>query len=282
MLLDKNFKKIKVEASPAVIDDTLPGGPRWMHNLGDRPVWVTTKSDLTRELEARGLVLDVRDSHAKVDKSPWATERRLRPGQRDPFLHGASNEPPSSDRDINMPSSTNTPDRTTATLGENEIGVEAIQMSLDQLRMLREYGRFITDANLESWLYCKHCVDPDDLEGSRCQVEIRHDTIFIACSCCLRFGNGATATSPRIDVPQPPSFMEFAIDIPEIQYTDSIVSLFRRHRKQFLDPLSLLEVMRCVVCYDAGRMDGMKVEVLDSTFLAECRCQKRVHRGISV
>ena len=70
-----------------LIDDTLPGGARWMHNLGDAPIWVETKSTLREIMQARGLVPAPRSSYCKDDRSPWATATRLRPGQRDPFLH---------------------------------------------------------------------------------------------------------------------------------------------------------------------------------------------------
>ena len=72
-----------------VIDDTLPGGARWMHNLGDTPVWIETKSEYNRELSARGLVQAERNTYNKNDKSPWATRSTLRAGQRDPFIHKA-------------------------------------------------------------------------------------------------------------------------------------------------------------------------------------------------
>lgn len=71
-----------------VIDDTLPGGARWMHNLGDKPVWVETKTQLNSELSARGLVQAERNSYNRSDKSPYATKTRLRAGQIDPFVSG--------------------------------------------------------------------------------------------------------------------------------------------------------------------------------------------------
>lgn len=38
-----------------IIDDQLEGGPQWIENLGHEPVWVEDKSQLKRELDARGL-----------------------------------------------------------------------------------------------------------------------------------------------------------------------------------------------------------------------------------
>ena len=73
-------------ATPQVIDDTLPGGARYMHNLGPEPVWVETKTQLTAELKARGLVQAERKTYNRRDQSPWATRTRLRPGMTDPFL----------------------------------------------------------------------------------------------------------------------------------------------------------------------------------------------------
>ena len=73
--------------SQHVIDDTLPGGPRWMHNLGDTPIWVETKTELRQIMTERGLVPAERATYNKQDQTPWATKHRLRPGERDPFIH---------------------------------------------------------------------------------------------------------------------------------------------------------------------------------------------------
>ncbi len=267
--------------APAMHTDVLPGGPRPIHNITDDPIWVETKTEYDALLKKHGLVNDVRDNHNKDDKSPWATRTRLRPGQRDPFLHPASHDPPPPDQDIHVPASTNTPERTTATLGEERMGVEAIQLSLDQMRLVREYGRFVTDAKLDSWTYCKHCVDLNNLEETRCGVTIKLDIVFIHCQCCLRFGNGATALSPRLLIPQPPSHMAFALGIPEVPYPDSIIGLYQRYEKLFLKPLSLFEALRCVVCYDAGRQDGIDPGN-GKSFRLKCRCQKRVRQGITM
>ncbi len=72
-----------------VIDDTLPGGARWMHNLDSSPIWVETKSQLQQELGKRGLTLAEGRPHAANDASPYATRTRLKPGARDPFLSNA-------------------------------------------------------------------------------------------------------------------------------------------------------------------------------------------------
>lgn len=72
-----------------MIDDVLTGGPRWMHNLGDSPVWVESKSDLNRIMKERGLIHAECNNYSKDDKSPYATRTRLRVGQRDPFLQRA-------------------------------------------------------------------------------------------------------------------------------------------------------------------------------------------------
>lgn len=69
-----------------VIDDTLPGGARYLWNLGDKPVWCESKTDYRRLLAERGLVQDERRQYNRNDKSPWASPTRLRPGQIDPFL----------------------------------------------------------------------------------------------------------------------------------------------------------------------------------------------------
>lgn len=69
-----------------VIDDTLPGGARYIHNAGPKPVWVSTKSEYKQLLASRGLVQTERKTYSRDDKSPWATQTRLRSGRRDPFV----------------------------------------------------------------------------------------------------------------------------------------------------------------------------------------------------
>lgn len=39
-----------------VIDDTIEGGPRFFETMGDQPVWIESKSQWRREVEARQLV----------------------------------------------------------------------------------------------------------------------------------------------------------------------------------------------------------------------------------
>lgn len=73
----------------AVIDDTVTGGARWFHNLGDQPIWIESRSELKKIMTERGLVFAERNNYCKEDKSPWATRTCLRPGQRDPFIHRA-------------------------------------------------------------------------------------------------------------------------------------------------------------------------------------------------
>lgn len=265
-----------VTESPAVIDDVLPGGPRKMHNLGPDPVWVETKTQLALELASRGLVQDVRDRHAADDKSPWATRTRLRPGAVDPFMPLDQQAPPAAE--TTLPASTGSSTRTTATLGETRASVEAMHLSLDQLRLIREYTRMLGDAHLDSWLYCKRCLDPGNLEASRCQVHVRLDTVLIICSCCLRFGNGATALSSRLDVPTAP-FLEFAIQPTEVAFPLSVAQLFRRFDTAVLMPLLLKEALRCTRCLEAGRPDGTSSPVTSTLLDIRCRCQHRVYRG---
>lgn len=75
--------------SGQVMDDTLTGGARWMHNLGDRPIWIEKRSELKKLMNERGLVAAESNAYAKDDKSPYASRTRLRPGQRDPFVQRA-------------------------------------------------------------------------------------------------------------------------------------------------------------------------------------------------
>lgn len=63
---------------PAIQDDVLTGGARWVENLGHRPVWIETKSEFKRELDRRGMELKDAGTHNPNDKSPWATRTRLR------------------------------------------------------------------------------------------------------------------------------------------------------------------------------------------------------------
>lgn len=52
-----------------IIDDQLPGGPQWIEHLGHDPVWVETKSQLKKELDARGLQPMVRSEKTPSPQS---------------------------------------------------------------------------------------------------------------------------------------------------------------------------------------------------------------------
>lgn len=56
-----------------VIPDEFVGG-QWIENMGHEPVYITSRSQFKRELEARGLMQAVRHVPAKgSDKSPHTT-----------------------------------------------------------------------------------------------------------------------------------------------------------------------------------------------------------------
>jgi hypothetical protein len=56
----------------AVIDDTLPGGPRWCETMAHEPVWLEgTKSQWKREVAARNL-----ENVVRHDDHYYATQRK--------------------------------------------------------------------------------------------------------------------------------------------------------------------------------------------------------------
>ena len=70
-------------ASPEVIDDTLPGGPRWIENLGHDPVWVETKTQFQAELDKRNVRVKESPNRNRKDKSPWVNPTTLTAGAAD-------------------------------------------------------------------------------------------------------------------------------------------------------------------------------------------------------
>lgn len=59
-------------AGLSIIDDQIEGGPRFFETLGHDDVWIESKSQLKREMEARGLVNVVRH-----DASYYAKQRKM-------------------------------------------------------------------------------------------------------------------------------------------------------------------------------------------------------------
>jgi hypothetical protein len=56
------------------VADTLPGGPRWIENLGHEPVYVETTTQLKRECKARGVEPFIRHQGGPhTDKSKHTT-----------------------------------------------------------------------------------------------------------------------------------------------------------------------------------------------------------------
>lgn len=56
-----------------VVDDELPGGARWIENLGPEPVWIETKTQLKQELDARGLEPFVRHVDGDQHVQRWVS-----------------------------------------------------------------------------------------------------------------------------------------------------------------------------------------------------------------
>lgn len=54
-----------------VIDDTLPGGARWIENMGDAPVWIETKTQFQQECAARGIEPMVRHVEGDQHVQAW-------------------------------------------------------------------------------------------------------------------------------------------------------------------------------------------------------------------
>lgn len=61
------------QQAQAVIDDQLPGGARFIENLGNEPVWVETKTQLKQELDARGLEPMVRHVDGDQHVGRWVS-----------------------------------------------------------------------------------------------------------------------------------------------------------------------------------------------------------------
>jgi len=184
-----------VRTAPSVIDDSLPGGPRWMYNLDDHPIWVETKSQLRWELSTRGLVLADKASHNKDDQSPYATKTRLKSGAHDPFL-------PDGQSPQTLLAAHGMPRRQTGgSKGHHErvsgrivtpTGELAerptILLTVQEARLLRQYKRFLLEHGLKEALYCTSCWDHQLSHGTRAHVT--PSQILIECRCRLRFYQG--------------------------------------------------------------------------------------------
>lgn len=273
------------EAAPAAHDDTLTGGARWMHNLGDHPVWVTTNTQLKHELKSRGLVQDVRDNHAKHDQSPWATRERLKVDQVDPFVPQGENVEPEPDmRPEPVPSSTGTMQRSTGaiTLSEGpdaeqqEVGT--IQMSMGQLRIFRSYRNLLQRMGLRPELFCKDCWDKTREDA--CKVQNTIDEVYVVCGCTIRFGRGETAiTSGTLPLPPRPSALSIVNTfVPQVTLDSQVAALFRRFNRE-LHNLRLVEALYCDVCFERGNPDGCDARVMSTGMHVRCRCQERVFTG---
>ena len=67
-----------LERNRGVIDDQIEGGPRWFDTMGHEPVWIESKSQWRREVEARQLVNVVRHDAAYYAKQRKQHDERLR------------------------------------------------------------------------------------------------------------------------------------------------------------------------------------------------------------
>lgn len=258
------------EKGPAIIDDTLPGGPRWMHNLGDQPVWVETKTQYKQELAARGLVQVERGVSNKRDTSPWATKTRLKTGHDDPFL--PKDQPHVAPSDL--PGSGGSQERTVAEVGEDHQRAQGIQLSIDQLRTIRAYGRWCHDAGLRPDRYCQHCFG--GMLGDPMQCKIALDDVIFVCSCTVRFGHAETHLPPAIPPPVKHHIIEFPFASQDVPLGQAAADLLR-HYKRVLSDLGIMETLWCDACRRNGDEPGVEAFVGSKTVRLKCRCMTRIH-----
>lgn len=255
----------KVEA-PNIIGDEIPGGARWFHNLGDEPVWIESRADLKREMEARGLVFAETKAHNPDDKSPWATRTRLRPGAVDPFL-------PKTTQQIETPPP---PEATILYDPHGKPLTNTVSLDYQTASTLRTYFSWIVRAGFEPELYCKTCTDHS--RESKATYEINEGLIDIWCKCRRILFSGHTKfTRIRPTLPPPETGLPLAgpalltLTLPEGQLL--------REWKQVLQRHGLLEGLRCNFCFEANRADGTEARVTASHARIACRCRVYTFTG---
>lgn len=171
--------------APAIHDDTLPGGPRWMHNLADEPIWVETKTQYQQELAKRGLKQADTARHNTDDRSPWATATRLKAGHRDPAVQNAEGAwvatPPPAQK---PPAPTGLVDLHGRPAG----GVAHVHLSNEEAQILRAYKKFLHKHGLREALLCNSCFERNSPDG--CRAFVRPERILIQCRCAERTYEG--------------------------------------------------------------------------------------------
>lgn len=254
-------KTAVITEAPAVIDDTLPGGARWMHNLGDEPVWVETKTQLRDELAKRGLVQAERNSYNRDDKSPWATRTRLKADAVDPFLpkNQTTVDPPKDEKPAELLGPDGRPIGSTVTL------------DYPTASQLRGYFSWIVRAGFEPELFCAECNR--NMRSSRAKFDIDEQAIDITCDCRRIVYAGPTKFA-RITPTLPPPIPDgIALIAPSRMTLSTEEAEVLRAWKTILLRLGLKEALRCNACFEANRADGVEARVLTAEIRIACRCR---------
>lgn len=251
-----------ITESPAIIDDTLPGGARWMHNLGDQPVWVETKTQLREEMAKRGLVPAERDTYSKDDTSPWATQKYLKPGAVDPFLPKDQQTIPVTAEEI----------VSAELLGPDgrPIG-STVTLDYPTASQLRGYFSWIVRAGYEPELFCANCNN--EMRASRMKYDVMDGHIDISCE-CRRIVYAGTTKFTKIVPTLPPTVPDDVtlVATPRMTLTQAEVEVLRAW-KAILLRYGLKEALRCNPCFEANRPDGVEARVTASQVTIKCRCR---------
>ena len=254
------------QSSPSIIGDTIPGGARYFHNLGDEPVWIESRADLKREMEKRGLVHAERATYSTDDQSPWATRTRLKAGRHDPFLGQGTQAAPSK---IVLPSAPTLP------------ALPSTMLSYESAAALRAYFGWALKERLEPELYCASCFSGSRDDKAIYRIDEREIQIICRCRILAFFGETPARKVIAPCTRHPPMDGD---TVSAVQLSDDAAHVLRQYRRAVLVPLGLQEALRCNVCYDThgSDQDGCKAQVLSSSIVIQCRCSRRTYYGMTI
>lgn len=148
-----------------------------------------------------------------------------------------------------------------------------------QAAALRAYFVWLMrDAKLEPELLCRSCYDGS--RDSKAEFNIDEQQIVITCRCQIRFFQGASLPPDPVAA----STTQRADDggAALVQLSEDAARLLRRYKKAVLEPLGLIEVLRCNVCFDLSMMDGCEARVTTSNIRIRCRCSDRRFAGLTL
>ena len=156
------------------------------------------------------------------------------------------------------------------------IELPATILTAEDAALLGEYESWLSRERLIRKLYCTDCGTGDEM-----QAFVQPWQIGLICQHRMLFYEGSVSVVETVHPQAGEGLTVVRVVVPEVPIGTADAYMLRRYQK-FLRHYWLQEALWCLQCEDEEQPSGLKAYVTVSEMALICRCQARIHRGLTL